>query len=468
MGAPTTRPGQLHDSRRLRPGPGTPAADPVSLPALHPDELAAHLEAEGLTDVLARQRYGAPNVFAYADHLFQSAAPTRSVLSEMAALPPLPFPWTGLLRGVVYALPGAAMALAVSLIAALPAGAPRGLSYALIAAVILAWGWGQGFAVVGYRLTGPAQRRFVQRATLLVLPLGALLGAALVNLLHPEATSYDVLGGALVTALTAGALSASSALLVLRLVPLAMLAYAPACAALLAQAAGHPFPPDLAWGAVVYAAALPIVGLMLPARGSPGPLLPRPSRSVVVSHALAAWACAGFVALTWGLAPGAPGWAQGSFPLLLPVILSLGVMEVLTELTFRGLRRHAAQFHSMTAVHRRASWTALKAVMAYSGVLLTLLLLSVSLTRPETLYQPGTLPLLLLPALLYGAALMLGTLSASVGEAWWTLTAWVLGVAVLLSPVAALPYGAVLAASVPMGVLVVGVHRALKHPLTYL
>ncbi|ASN82724.1 hypothetical protein [Deinococcus ficus] len=464
MGAPSSRPALISARPTCT---DVQAHLPVTQPALHPDELAARLEAEGLTDVLARQQYGEPSVFAYADQLFRAQAALATTARHVEGATAPPVAWTGLLRGVVYALPGAAMALTVSLLATLPAGAPRGLSHALTAAVMLAWGWSQGFAVTGYRLSGAAQRRFVQRATLGVVPFGALAGAAL-SALQSGSTLADVLSCALITAFTAAVLCASSALLILRLVPLAVLAYLPACAGLLAQAAGHPFQPGLALGAVLSAAALPGAALFLHRPGPAGPVLPAPGWPAVSGNALSAWACAGFVALTWGVAPGVPGWAQGALPLLLPVILSLGIMEVLAEFTFRALRRHAAQHHSLTAVRRRAWRTALRSLIVYAAALLTLLLVSVGLSRPDTLQQPQALLLLILPALLYGSALMFGTLSATAGAPWWALAAWVLGIAALLSPLVTLPYGAVLAAALPVLVMAAGVHRALLHPHTYL
>lgn len=143
-------------------------------PAVHPYEVAALLEAEGLSASVIKERYGHPNLFSLATALYERVPRT------FPEPPPATDLWRPdtlrcLLRGVLFALPALAYLLTAPLWP-LDRHAP-----VLIVAGIASWAWGQA---LGHRahLRLAAGRREAS-GTLLS---GSLLGAAV-------ATSLSVL-----------------------------------------------------------------------------------------------------------------------------------------------------------------------------------------------------------------------------------------------------------------------------------
>ncbi|MGF0177132.1 hypothetical protein ACQF36_43740 [Streptomyces sp. Marseille-Q5077] len=140
-------------------------------PAVHPYEVAALLEAEGLSASLIKERYGHSNLFSLATALYERVPRT------FPEPPPATDPWRPdtlrcLLRGVLFALP----ALAYLLIAPLwpiDRHAP-----VLIVAGIASWAWGQA---LGHR----AHLRLVtgRREASGTLLTGSVLGAAVATTL---------------------------------------------------------------------------------------------------------------------------------------------------------------------------------------------------------------------------------------------------------------------------------------------
>lgn len=139
-------------------------------PAVHAYEVAALLESEGLTGEQIQERYGRPDLFSLAADLY-GRVPRR-----FPEPPPGPDPWAPdhvrcALRGALFALPGLAYLLTGGLW-----HSPRGV-YAVVAAGLLSWAWGQALSHRAYlRLaSGPREAGL----TLLVgAPSGALFAAA--------------------------------------------------------------------------------------------------------------------------------------------------------------------------------------------------------------------------------------------------------------------------------------------------
>ncbi|MFD7443472.1 hypothetical protein [Streptomyces sp. NPDC059909] len=173
--------------RRRR--PGWAAADPLDelaerledfvAAAVHPDEIAALLESDGLTDEQIRLRYGREDSFALAEELYGRV---ERRFPEPAVPPDDPSAGTllaCLLRGVIFALPGLGYVLAAPLLAGgrsaygLPAGA-----IPLLAGALAGWTWNQALSHRAYSWLGLGDRPAAARSLLLGAPAGALLATA--------------------------------------------------------------------------------------------------------------------------------------------------------------------------------------------------------------------------------------------------------------------------------------------------
>ncbi|MET7986105.1 MULTISPECIES: hypothetical protein [unclassified Streptomyces] len=160
---------------RSAPGPGADrdAVDRLAAelaegigPAVHPYEVAALLESEGLTAEIIQERYGHPNLFSLASALYERVPRTFPE-------PPRPDnPWRpdhvrcGL-RGALFAVPGLAYLLTGKLW-----HAGRDLDV-LVVAGLASWAWGQALGHRAYlRMT--TGRREAGLTLLKGAPLGAL------------------------------------------------------------------------------------------------------------------------------------------------------------------------------------------------------------------------------------------------------------------------------------------------------
>ncbi|MEU6370109.1 hypothetical protein ABZ876_31395 [Streptomyces sp. NPDC046931] len=143
-------------------------------PAVHPYEVAALLEAEGLSADVIKERYGHPDLFSLAAALYERVP--RAFPEPV----PAPDPWRPdtvrcLLRGVLFALPGLAYLLTA------PLWHPGRHTSVLIVAGLASWAWGQA---LGHRahLRMATGRREAGRALLTGAPLGAAVATLLAAL----------------------------------------------------------------------------------------------------------------------------------------------------------------------------------------------------------------------------------------------------------------------------------------------
>ncbi|MFD5421242.1 hypothetical protein ACFWJT_24855 [Streptomyces sp. NPDC127069] len=139
-------------------------------PAVHPYEVAALLEAEGLSAELIRERYGHPNIFSLAAALYERV-PRVFPEPARAADPWRPDTVRCLLRGVLFALPGLAYLLTA------PLWQPGRHAAGPIVAGIVSWAWGQALGHRAYlrMVAGP---REAGRTLLAGAPLGAAAATA--------------------------------------------------------------------------------------------------------------------------------------------------------------------------------------------------------------------------------------------------------------------------------------------------
>ncbi|MET8754295.1 hypothetical protein ABZW32_30010 [Streptomyces sp. NPDC004667] len=139
-------------------------------PAVHPYEVAALLEADGLSAETIRQRYGHPDIFSLATALYERV-PRVFPEPARAADPWRPDHLRCLLRGVLFALPALAYLLTA------PLWQPGKHAAALVVAGIVSWAWGQALGHRAY-LWMVAGRREAARTLLRGAPLGAALATA--------------------------------------------------------------------------------------------------------------------------------------------------------------------------------------------------------------------------------------------------------------------------------------------------
>lgn len=146
--------------------------------AVHPDEIAALLESDGMSDDQIREKYGVKDSFSLAEELYE-----RVERRHPEPAGPAHDPWEigllgCLLRGVVFALPGLGYVLGAPLLAGpqdglgLPAG-----TVPLLAGALCGWTWNQGLAHRAYSWLGLGDKAASRRSLLVGAPAGALLGS---------------------------------------------------------------------------------------------------------------------------------------------------------------------------------------------------------------------------------------------------------------------------------------------------
>ncbi|PWI18839.1 hypothetical protein DI272_35385 [Streptomyces sp. Act143] len=397
---PDARPDAFPAVPRQRTAPGWAGPDPVDelavrlddfvAAAVHPDEIAALLESDGMSDDQIRERYGVKNSFALAEELYERVA-RRHPEPET----PLHDPWRAslpacLLRGVLFALPGFAYVLAAA--APLP----------LLASALTGWTWNQGLAHRAYTWLGLGDERAARRTLLLGAPLGAVLGALVALLVSGEADAA--------TAFAAGQsvyLGASTILLVRGRERALLLALSPmATAAVLPLL--HPVPdaarPILLLGSLLAVTILALLDVMPRRHGPKGRGEPRDQPQPADSRKAATGPplISSFPYALFGLATGTLVLHAALEDNLtaIALTLSMGPAEWLLyrfrSAALTGLRSSTTP----TAFRRTTTRTVLKGLTAY---LLTLLALAVT---------TGVSPA---PLLILGAVLWTGLLLQSFG-----------------------------------------------------
>ncbi|MER6302541.1 hypothetical protein ABT247_23715 [Kitasatospora sp. NPDC001539] len=151
----------------------------VCADAVHPYEIAAFLESDGLSDEQAALLYGRPDAFTVAEELFEKVERRYPGQSSEFANPWRADPWRCVVRGLVFALPGLGYLLGANLFATarLRFGLPSGMA-ALSVATLVSWGFNQALAHRAYRWLGRLRRREAAVCLAVGAPVGALLASA--------------------------------------------------------------------------------------------------------------------------------------------------------------------------------------------------------------------------------------------------------------------------------------------------
>lgn len=383
----------------------------VCAAAVHPDEIAAVLEADGLTGEQIAERYGRADAFELAAELFARVPRGHP---EPA---PRPDPWkigpgASLLRSVVFTLPGFGYALGSPLLAGARDrfGMPAG-TWALVASALTAWAWNQGLAHRAYLRLAAGGRAAAGRSLSVGAPLGALLAtAAALALRAPAGVLVFAAGQALY-------LAAATALLVLgreRLLLLALLPTATGGAVLVAAR-----PPALLGTGLLVATvggALFAAGYetLRARRGEKTPSGPVPPPAASLPYGLFGLGCGlltTFAALGDALAHRGGGT---SGPAVIALTLSMGPAEwLLYRCRGRSLAALAAATTTTGLLWRAARVLALCAA-GYLAALTALVLAVGALWPGGAPPGPGRLTALLA----LGAVLWTGLLLQAYGTAW--------------------------------------------------
>ncbi|MFD8014475.1 hypothetical protein [Streptomyces sp. NPDC058955] len=446
-------------------GTGT-AADPLDelavrldafvAAAVHPDEIAALLESDGMTDDHIRLTYGRNDSFALAEDLY---ARVRRRHPEPPRTAPGAPGWTEglggcLLRGLVFALPGLAYVLAGPLLAGphgrygLPAG-----TVPLLAGAVTGWVWNQALSHRAYTWLGLGDRPAAARALLIGAPAGALAGTAVAL----AAARDGELPAAVFAAGQSLYLAAATVLLVLGRERALLVALLPLLGALPALRWDLPDPLRAALPAVSLTAACLIAARALrpgTARGAAG--RGGPPLTASVPYGLFGLG-SGVLVLHAGLGdPPATGTGTGA---VIALTLSMGPAEWLLH-RFRG--GSLARLRTLTTARafRRAVTGTL--VLCLGGYLTALL----ALTLTATLFRPGTPwpdPDRLLALLLIGTVLWLGLLLQAFGAVLGAAAVCLLAAAAQTLEPAAGP----LAAGAAAAVLAVLSHVLLVRPTAH-
>jgi hypothetical protein len=379
--------------------------------AVDPREIAAVLEADGVTDAVARSRYDSPDVFDLAERLCRDK-PRRP---DPAALVPSPWratPAVHLLRGVLFGLPALAYLTVADRITGLRS------ALLLVVSVLLAWATGQGLAYLGYVRLGwgdAADAARVLGGGLLAIALPAV--AATVGLgvfLGVPTTVVLIAAGQVVYVL------AATVALVLGRERWLLAALMPGIAA---AVAGLVLGDDVLHSArfagcagvsVLAATAAAVLAL----RGA-RPRLPHGRELLAATpnavFGVAVGALLIFVpaANTFDPAPDRVVATSASLATLLPLSVSMGPAEWLLYRYRSATHRALQRAHTLAAFGRRAAAALLGAAVGYLAALVTLSAAGVGLVVLLTGDTPELRPLA--TATIVGSALFLALLLMSFG-----------------------------------------------------
>ncbi|MGW0518460.1 hypothetical protein [Crossiella sp. NPDC003009] len=351
--------------------------------AVDPLEVAAGLEADGLSDQAVKARYGCPDVFSLAEELF------RLVPRAPAEPAPQPEVWAAnpklhLLRGVLFALPGLGYTAATPLLVR-----PAALAV-LVGSLVLSWTLSQGLSYLGYVRLGQGRAA----ASYSVLRNGLFACGALVALLSTGlAVASDAGWAVLALGIGQGVyLLAATVLLVRGAELLLLLALTPAVlAGGLHLLGGHRLLPH-------WAELLGLIGSVLLTTGF-AIWRTRPANPVrdkaklrwtelrnALPHALFGLCAAGLLALpvVWAVLPDAPE-IPGAALAALPISLSMGIAEWCLFGYRRRMGRLLRESTSLPSFARRSRFV-------LTGVLARYLLAAAALCAVVLLAVPGAIP----------------------------------------------------------------------------
>ena len=222
--APATQPGGVREDDRRSADPIDVLGrrlDPVCTSAVDALEIAAALEADGLTDVLASERYGLPDVFSLAHELHRRIPLRPRPVAEAPA--DITVNWSCVGRGVLFALP------AIYFLAIEDAISSRVATIVLVAVTIGGWAASQAISIAAHTVLAQRGRSatlgFLRLAlTIAVLGAVVLAGVAVVLGWESRITAVAIALGLYIVAATVLVFLGADLVLAMMLAPGAMAA----------------------------------------------------------------------------------------------------------------------------------------------------------------------------------------------------------------------------------------------------
>lgn len=342
--------------------------------AVDPFEIAAGLEAAGISDRQARTEYGAASVFELADAMYDLVP--RRPSHEGTSIDPWQRPVIRhLLRGLLYGLPGLLYAVALTM---LQTGFDAVL---LLGATIVATGIGQGLSLLGHTLIGRRQKEAAVSLFQVALVFGVLMGALI---MIAGAVTGSLSPAAVLAGFQFAYLLAATVLMIMDASFLLLAVLAPGVVlAVLELSGAAAIPRELALGVLALCVATAVAAAWSQLNATPAATIERLragfglSRSDFATggaYVVYGLATAGLVAFAVVDAIGRHGpSAAGPIALMmLPLVASLGVAE---WLVYRLRSRALALLRQTTSVgaFRVLSRSELaRTVVAYGSVLAAL------------------------------------------------------------------------------------------------
>lgn len=381
-------------------------------------EIAATLEAEGVTGQVARARYHFPDVFSLAEEIH------RRTILRPAEPEPGPDPWqvtptAHLSHGVLYAMPAACYAVAAPLLAGTDA------LVVVVVAVLVSWTLGQGLAYLGYARLGRADPGGAARLLRCALPASVLI---LLVTLTATALLVPVAMPVLLFAVAQGCyLLGATVLLVMRAQRWLWCALAPGV--LLSAVyllAGRPVTTDEpAWLPLAMCALLAgVLAVVQTARGGPtaGPIVVGGELRAAAPHALFGLLAAGL--LVFPVVGGSAGHgvvAPAAALLSLPLSLSMGAAEWSLYWYRRRVRALLQDIRAVSEFAGPARLVLLGAVTRYAGAVVLLVAATLAVAAAGRMSLEWTVLRAAAAYLALGCALFLALLLQAVRAGLFTL-----------------------------------------------
>ena len=395
-----------------------PELVPLCAAAVDPLEIAARLEASGMSNQVVLESYGHPDVFGLAEALYV-AVPFEAAPAPVRAVPPRGSV-KDLARGALFAIPTLMYSVAI-----------RGFGldlawWSLAVGLICGWALGQAVASFGWAMRGRSDHDGEP-----ALVVSALVSAAVVSGAVSLAITLLVGRGAeeVAVAMLLTLYMVASSILLLYEEELRMaLALLPGTAAVVVVETHWPFAISgrVASAVVITSVMITTVSALRRAvrRGWKVPMLGPTDRANALRYLLHGLSCALFTSTIIAFGYSSHGGKSRMALAVWPLLLTLGVMEW----QLRSFRSRASGLLAGATTLRQFARGAQRLFLRSFAVYLALLgALSVAVFGMADFHHPGMLPLLLVAQGTLGVAFFIALILVASGRIDVVLRCWAAG-----------------------------------------